>query len=328
MLLPLRSPSGPRAPGPKPRSRLGAAVAALVLCVGVSAPARADLAAVASDLQGLRLELAALQRVQGNDPNQLARFEVRLGQLEEELRQLTGRVESLEFEQRALGQRIDDLVADLDQRLAALEQQGERSESAEPSSDAAGDDTQARPATAPAAPRPGEEEEDEDASAPSPGEGVLGMIPENSLRGLPRPDAEAAVPPRRTRLPPEEQYDAAMDQLRAGEYSGAERGLELFLEVNPEHPLAANAAYWLAESHYVRRDYAAAAAAFARNYRSYGKDAAKAVDNLLKLGMSLESLGENDNACLAFQELTQEFPDAPTHVKQAVARERAKAECA
>lgn len=296
-----------------------------MLCLGVTAPARADLAGVASDLRGLRLELAALQRVQGSDPNQLARFEVRLGQLEEELRQLTGRVESLEFQQRSLGQRIDDLVADLDQRLAALEQQGEQSESAEPSSDAAGDEARARPATAPAAPGP---EEDEDASAPTSGEGALGMIPESSLRGLPRPDAEAAVPPRRTRLPPEEQYDTAMDQLRAGEYAGAERGLELFLEINPDHSLAANAAYWLAESHYVRRDYAAAAAAFARNYRSYGRDAAKAVDNLLKLGMSLESLGENDKACLAFQELTQEFPDAPTHIKQAVARERGKAECA
>jgi tol-pal system protein YbgF len=159
-------------------------------------------------------------------------------------------------------------------------------------------------------------------------EGALGVIPESALRDLPRTDPAAAVPPRRTRLPPEEQYNSAMDLLRTGDYAAAERGLELFLEVNPDDALAPNAAYWLAETYYVRKNYAAAAAAFARNYRSYGRDSGKAVDNLLKLGMSLEGLGEAEKACLAYQELSQEFPNAPTHIQQAVARERAKAECA
>ena len=46
---------------------------------------------------------------------------MRLAQLEEEIRRLTGRIEQLEFGQRALGERIDRLVQDLDQRLLALE---------------------------------------------------------------------------------------------------------------------------------------------------------------------------------------------------------------
>ena len=119
-----------------------------------------------------------------------------------------------------------------------------------------------------------------------------------------------------------------MELLRAGDYGGAERGLQLFLELNPDHPLAANAAYWLAETYYVRKNYAAAAAAFARNYRSYGKSAPKAPDNLLKLGMSLEGLGEKDKACLSYAELDKEFPNAPVHIQQALARERARADCA
>ena len=42
------------------------------------------------------------QLVQADDPGRLARFEVRLAQIEEELRQLTGRIEQLEYGQRTL----------------------------------------------------------------------------------------------------------------------------------------------------------------------------------------------------------------------------------
>ena len=102
----------------------------------------------------------------------------------------------------------------------------------------------------------------------------------------------------------------------------------LFLDLNADHALAPNAAYWLAETHYVRKDYAAAAAAFARNYRLYGKDDAKAPDNLLKLGMSLQGLQETEKACRTYAELAQEFPNAPAHIQQALARERERAACA
>jgi tol-pal system protein YbgF len=155
------------------------------------------------------------------------------------------------------------------------------------------------------------------------------VVPESALRDLPRPAPESIAPPPRTaNLPPQQQYDAAMQLLRAGDYAGAEGGLQLFLEINPQHALAPNAAYWLAESHYVRKSYAAAAAAFARNYRVYGKDDTKAPDNLLKLGMSLQGLQETEKACRTFAELAKEFPNAPAHIQQAVSRERERADCA
>lgn len=118
-----------------------------------------------------------------------------------------------------------------------------------------------------------------------------------------------------------------MALLRAGDYPGAEGGLQLFLDLNADHALAPNAAYWLAESLYVRKNYAAAAAAFARNYRVYGKSAAKGPDNLLKLGMSLQGLQETAKACQTYAELSKEFPSPPAHIQQAVARERSRAGC-
>ena len=301
-----------RSPGWRTRCCAGALVACLVAGLLTDAgPARAGLATLTGQLERLEDELAELRRiqpVQAGDPA-LARFEVRLGQLEQELRQLTGRIEQLEFGQRALEQRFDRLVQDLDARLRPLEENagivGETP--AQPS----------RPAVA--APEP-------PAGA---GQGELGRVPESAVLALPRPDPSTIpAPPEMRALGPQQQYDAAMELLRAGDYAGAEGGLQLFLELNPEDPLAANAAYWLAETYYVRKNYAAAAAAFARNYRAYGKNAQKAPDNLLKLGMSLQGLGEISNACLSYAELAKEFPNAPAHIQQALARERARAACA
>jgi tol-pal system protein YbgF len=297
----------------------GLAVAAML---AITPAAHADLAAVARDLEGLRAELAGLRQIQPIQatPAERARVEVRLGQLEEELRQLTGRIEQLEFGQRSLESRIDQLVQDLDVRLSALEQGG-----AAPG-DQTGNQTESETAQAAGEAAP-EQQAVTGSGEGQAGEGTLGVVPESALLDLPRPDPATATPPPSTGLPAQRQYDSAMELLRAGDYPSAERGLELFLDLNPDHPLASNAAYWMAETFYVRRNYAAAASGFARNYRSYGREAPKAPDNLLKLGMSLFGLGEADKACLSYAELAKEFPDAPTHIQQALERERARAEC-
>lgn len=302
---------------------IATAVGLLALAWG---SAGAGAAGVAAKVEGLQRELDAMrpiQLIQAEDPGRLARFEVRLARIEEELRQLTGRVEQLEFGQRSLEARIDRLIQDLDQRLLALEGAGggptaQRGEGQE-------GDLATRQALAPADIGRGDQGAP---GAATDGEQTLGMIPQSAIQGLPRPEpGSVPEPPRTTDLPPQQQYDAAMQLLRAGDYAGAERGLQLFLELNPDHALAPNAAYWLAETHYVRKSYAEAAAAFARNYRTYGKDDTKAPDNLLKLGMSLEGLQETDKACRTFAELAKEFPNAPAHIQQALSRERERAEC-
>jgi tol-pal system protein YbgF len=302
-----------------------AAVALLAMAV----PARADLLGVTRDLAGLQAELAELRgiRLAQATPSERAQFEVRLGQLEEELRRLTGRIEQLEFSQRTVETRLDQLIQDLDVRLSALEQGGV----------AARGEGEPRQAQAPSEPGPGvdggppaDQQADaggQDARGGQVGESTLGVVPESALLDLPRPDPAAATPPASTSLPAQRQYDSAMELLRAGDYPSAERGLELFLDLNPDHPLASNAAYWMAETLYVRKNYAAAASGFARNYRTYGKDAPKAPDNLLKLGMSLFGLGEAEKACMSYAELAKEFPNAPTHIEQAVARESERAGC-
>jgi tol-pal system protein YbgF len=304
--------------------------AALLLGLLTTAPqARADIATLARDLGGMRTAVTDLRRIQlaQTTPAERAQFEVRLSQIEEELRRLTGRVEQLEFGHRTVESRIDRLIQDLDVRLSALEQGTARSP----------DRGEPRAALAPSEREPSTDDFDVEPDASQAearteagqawGEGTLGVVPERALLDLPRPDPAAATPPAATSLPAQRQYDSAMDLLRAGDYPGAERGLALFLDLNPDHPLASNAAYWMAETLYVRKNFAAAASGFARNYQTYGKDAPKAPDNLLKLGMSLFGLGEADKACVSYAELAREFPNAPTHIGQALERESGRAGC-
>ena len=309
------------------RSALRAAATGALLAGAWQLPAQAELPALAAELRAFEAELAELQRIvpaQAIDPTQRGQIEVRLGELEQELRRLTGRIEQLEFGQRNLEGRFDQLIGDLDARLRSLEQGVPAGEAGPP---APLEESPPVGATPGIEPIPGRASAPPQAPPPSEPQS-LGQIPQSAILALPRPDPATIPPPANTRqLPPQQQYDAAMELLRAGDYGGAERGLQLFLELNPDHELAPNAAYWLAESYYVRKNYAAAAAAFARNYRSYGKSAAKAPDNLLKLGMSLDGLGEQDQACLSYGELGKEFPNAPVHIQQALARERARAGC-
>ncbi|MEM7041994.1 MAG: hypothetical protein AAF543_04195 [Pseudomonadota bacterium] len=248
-----------------------------------------------------------------DDPAARARTQAYIARLEEEIRRLTGRIEQLEFQQRNVDRRVDQLIEDLDQRLRTIEEGG-----ANLAAGPGGERERAEQALNDLASSTDDQAED----------GQLGRVPESAIAGLPRPDPSDVAAPETSTLTPEQQYENAVQLLQAGDYQGAQGGLEVFLDLNSGHQLASNAAYWLAETHYVRQNYSAAAAAFARNYRTFGQEGSKAIDNLLKLGMSLSNLGEQDKACLTYDELDQAFPNRPAHIQQALSRERARANCA
>lgn len=228
-------------------------------------------------------------------PQGPAALTARLMELEEELRRMRGRVEELEYQQGRLQQRQDDLLADVDRRLSAVD--GSR--------------------TPPAATDPAAQPETTAAGGAAPAAAVSG--------------AGAAAAAQQAATRPAEgskaRYDQALALLQGGDWQGAQQVFESFLESWPEDALAPNAAYWLGETHYIRRDFEGAAARFARNYQTYGGDAPKAADNLLKLGMSLGALGDVDKACQTFAELDKRHPNAPAAITQALARERAAAGC-
>lgn len=101
-------------------------------------------------------------------------------------------------------------------------------------------------------------------------------------------------------------YDSAFSDIRESKYEAAEGKLSRFMSMYPSHALAPNAQYWLAETYYVRGEYAQAARMFAQGYQDYPKGP-KAGDSLLKLGLSLAQLGKKEDACLSYQQLKKEF---------------------
>lgn len=121
-------------------------------------------------------------------------------------------------------------------------------------------------------------------------------------------------------------YDQAFARLRQADYPQAEKGFRTFLTQYPDHSLASNAQYWLAETYYVRNEYEQAARLFAEGYQKYPK-ATKAPDNLLKLGLSLAALGKTEDACLTYQQFAKQFPNDTSPVGNRAVQESKRLGC-
>jgi tol-pal system protein YbgF len=118
---------------------------------------------------------------------------------------------------------------------------------------------------------------------------------------------------------PEVVYERSYESLLRRRFNDAEVGFRGFLDQHRHHSLAGNAQYWLGETYYVQGDYKQAAQAFLSGYRDFPKSR-KAADSLLKLGLSLNRLGQKEQACAAYMQVGSQFP------KAAEARKRAQSE--
>ena len=139
----------------------------------------------------------------------------------------------------------------------------------------------------------------------------------------------ALPPPNRVELPdgtPKEQYEYAFNFLTRNDFASAEVALREFLTRHPEDPLAGNAQYWLGETFYVRGDYKQAAVEFMAGYQNY-PSSNKGPDNLLKLGMSMASLGQTQGACTALNRISKDYADAPDQIRRTAEAQQSELRC-
>ena len=119
----------------------------------------------------------------------------------------------------------------------------------------------------------------------------------------------------------QDQYSYAQNLVSKGQYAEAEVALAEFLKRYPKADLAGNAQYWLGQTYYVRKMYTKATRAFLEGYNNYPKSR-KAPAFLLKIGMSLNAMGEKTDACDAYRELASRFPDSLENKNQRLAQEQ------
>lgn len=238
-----------------------------------AAPAFAQRASLAD-------RVAALEAQANNSQANLDLLN-KLGQQENELRELRAQIEKLQNDLSQMQQRNRDQYLDLDGRLQRFEG-GNVPPVSTPGAPAAPATPPAGGKSASAAPLPAPRSE----PAPS----VHGDVGAMAQAG----DERAA-------------YDQAFAKLKSGDYVGSAQMFTGFLQTYPNGVYAPNALYWLGESYYVTQNYALALEPFQAVVERYPTHD-KAPGSLLKLGLSDYSLGKMDVAERVFNEVVKKYP--------------------
>ncbi len=226
----------------------------------------------------LEARVIRIERVLENQG--LTQIVSQLEQLRSETATLRGEIETLRYETENSDNRQRQLYVDVDRRLQALEQSQRGGAAFTPPA------AQGGGAFAPAAP----------SEAPPP-----------PVAAAPAPSTPSPVPVQPSGSD-QQNYQAAFDLVQARRYPEAAAAFTQFLAAFPTSPLADNAQYWLAETHYVRSQFAEALPAFERVINDYPQSA-KLPDALLKVGYCQQQLGNRDAARTALQQVLRQFPD-------------------
>lgn len=266
--------------------------------------------------------------------NAASRLDDRINELEDAFRQLTGKIEEVNFRNTQLLKQMERMQTDIDLRFKELNDpraqgsSGPQQPGQSLSMPAAGA-TQPNGAPILIPPKgvnPGSNSAE--GSGPAPGPQVLGTMPEKDMKkALATPPAAAPAPAPAIPKDPQAAYDEAYKLLDKGDYDGAERGFQGFLKAHPGHSLAGNAQYWLGDIAFSqRKDFSQSAKLFGEAYKKYPKHP-KAPDMLYKLGASFGQLQMKDQACRTYALLFAEHPGMADRLKRAATGDKQKLGC-
>ncbi|MBO0664055.1 tol-pal system protein YbgF [Jiella sp. MQZ9-1] len=319
--------------------RLVAAVAVLA-SLTPSAASAFGLSGIFDNAAGTRVPTADTAplygRAQDNAPRrapvQLAQAGdalVRLNQLEDEVRQLNGKVEDLRFQLLQAEENMRKYREDTEFRFQQLEGGGGKT----PAASSGGDGRRGDAGTAGAT--------DGSATASNgAGDDGIGKLLQNGIdtssiggqasgsasadggSAKQRSDTVANIDPKGQ----SEMYDLAYNYLLAGDYARAEQSFRQYSQTYPNAKDAPDADYWLGESLYQQQKYADAAEVFLDAQKSH-PNSAKAPEMMLKLGMSLAKLKNRDTACVTYKEVARRYPNMSVNVKRKLKDEESAASC-
>ncbi len=114
----------------------------------------------------------------------------------------------------------------------------------------------------------------------------------------------------------EEDFKTAKAAFDAGDYQRAADLFKNYPGNYPDGPLVPAAEYWRGESLARLEKWSEAARAYLQSF-SGAPDSEFAPRALYRLGISLDKIGQKDEACLTLNEVKPRYPNAPDVVKQA-----------
>lgn len=270
----------------------------------------------------------------------------RVFQLEEQVRQLTGRVEELNFQLLQQQEEMRKSREDLEFRLQELEdKQGALTNDDAPATNVA-------EATSSAAEKPAVEDV---ASATAP----IGKAPRLQADNAP----ELGAPPRNLGVMtldpdgnvvdtsvdfsaqsveqsidgtqvaslggaqnPEELYQAGYAYVLDGDYALAEDVFSTFVDTYQDDALIADARFWLGESLLAQGKFEEAVDMFIE-VRSLHPNASKAPETMLKIGSIMAALGNREVACVTFDDALKTQTNMSEMLRKRIGQERVNAKC-
>ena len=266
-------------------------------------------------------------------------YDPRVTKLEEQVRQLNGRIEELNFQLLQMQEALRKAQEDNEFRLQQLEEK--RSQ--------AGSDTGS--ATAQAVEQPMDMADGKDPSAATT-DGAAGNGVDWSKAGS--GSTELGAPPRDlgtlsvdrdgnatagetpgdgttvAALPqadnPEGLYSDSYQFVLAGDYKAAETGFGTYIQRYPKGERIADAKFWLGESLIGQERYPEAAEVFLDATKAH-PTSGKAPDMMLKLGVSLAAMKKTDIACATYGAIAKKYPGISSAMKERIAQEQALAGC-
>ena len=230
----------------------------------------------------------------GTSGTSAARLQVRINELEEQVRKLQGALEQVSFGNKQLKTQIEKMKGDIDYRLTALEK-----------SAPTGTPTTTGADLQPAVNAVNTEE------------------PENNNQSTSVENSKAPVPKFETSS---EHYSFAFKLMNQAKYAEAGNAFDAFTSRYAKDPLIGNAFYWLGETYYVRKDYVKAADSFRQGYESM-PTGPKASDNLLKLAMALGATGKEKESCVVLKQVVSKFGKTSANIKSRADQEMNRLDC-
>lgn len=280
--------------------------------------------------------------------------ELQVQQLQEQIRQLNGKIEDMSYQILQMQEQLRKAQEDNEFRFQQLEGGKKKSSNetvpanqTEDTANASGETTPGANQTndAAALDQPLDNSGDslgtqQDTGTPPVDLGQLKFDQSGKVVGADQDNAnsvqESALPPPDTSTEnqtaslgkdkSDPDYQTAYEQILSGDYVSAENSFTTYIQAHPDSKRIADANFWLGEAQYSQGKFNDAAKTFLDGYKAYGKSA-KAPEMLLKLAMSLAKLDSKDTACATLRQVSKAYPKASRAIITKVASEQKRLAC-